>query len=1239
MNLVQRPAFGQTAQIGTLYDARSDAFLAVSLFASEPPPSSGSSKPLSEASTCASFASSYRERLALLNVEPEFGASILAGLVDPVGSGSYLRRIHHTPDILQAALQHTHIVQREKLDFLSSPVRDLINSDVFQDTNATHVVIGVEWGAQIILTIHHWRCPNSSALSDEQFKAKVEKISQAIRNPARNIPSDHSDQLELSAYGNSLCKGGIVLTDIAEAINFLNLIPVQVSQRPGGKGWPISYAMLPISTLALFLGIHVNAKTHMKPFVSIDSGYLNHMFDLFHRLDSDEQRLCYYRSSIHGREQYLPEDHSQEVQHHFENTSCRRKMHEEQFRKLLLQIRGGDKGPSALRDFQDQVVNEMDCPTWFEESTAAAQVGKLDFVSRAVTKMATYIGYNGVHLEDFISQNIEQDTFILLFNSAAFQSQEPWESNKAMLLYLLESPENTVVIVDCDATGEILPRPRICCYKDGKEVVSDFVAHVNTLETESLAQCDETSLELKVPKPLNSRPVNISCPGRACLPEKTQGWLCRRCLQPLEYGHTDQYIYCDCGRSLYSNFSFQCSSERHGREYRSFHAEDLLSKLTRLEEASCLNILILGETGVGKSTFINAFVNYLTFETLDDAKSEPLNWVIPCSFSIQRLDRSGDAKEIEKFDVKVGDREDEQDGSKGLSATQQTTVYPVKIGSNTIRLIDTPGIGDTRGISYDKKNMADLLSTLSGYENLHGILVLLKSNSARLTVSFNFCMKELLTHLHRSAAANMAFGFTNTRITNYTPGDTFGPLSTLLVDHADIGLSLTSKTAYCFDSESFRYLAAFKKNVPMDNEEDYRRSWNHSREEAMRLLEYFKSKPPHSVKSTVSLHGARQLVLALTKPMAEISQIIQRNISICEDKMLELQDTRLTGDKLRSRLHLDKMQLDSRKLDQPRTVCADTSCVEYKSDGKEEDKVVIVYKTHCHSSCYLTDVTADQIAHPGLIQCAAFSGNTYCDVCSHHWQKHLHVLYELEESIVSVMDTEVERQLVMNANDIMLRDTAIKELEERLKEYRDEHDQIQETTAKFGLFLKKNSITPYNDATLAYLDVLIRNEEEKMQAGGNKGRWQSLQQDRTRHTELVKVLTNNMKSGCDMQDLDEKHIEQLVAELYQLKHFGGNLKSVSTTISSAHQATYRERPHRVGNKSSRGLTAWLGWAETPKRASNMERKPGNETDVIPWSSDATNKVENGVGASSLSSGFKYLIRNAPALSKKKKKKM
>src|SRR5687768_6623261 len=106
-----------------------------------------------------------------------------------------------------------------------------------------------------------------------------------------------------------------------------------------------------------------------------------------------------------------------------------------------------------------------------------------------------------------------------------------------------------------------------------------------------------------------------------------------------------------------------------------------------------INILLLGETGVGKSTFINAFVNYLKFETLDEAKSGDMEVLITSKFTITD-------ENYKTRTIKVGiDDTNEQIGNVGVSSTQGCRSYVFHVAEDKIiRLIDTPGIGDTRGI-------------------------------------------------------------------------------------------------------------------------------------------------------------------------------------------------------------------------------------------------------------------------------------------------------------------------------------------------------------------------------------------------------------------------------------------------------------------------------------------------------------------------------------------------------------
>ncbi|CAG8462414.1 19238_t:CDS:2 [Gigaspora rosea] len=257
-----------------------------------------------------------------------------------------------------------------------------------------------------------------------------------------------------------------------------------------------------------------------------------------------------------------------------------------------------------------------------------------------------------------------------------------------------------------------------------------------------------------------------------------------------------------------------------------------------------INILLLGEVGSGKSTFINAFANYFKFNSLDDA-------------------------------ISVCD-EDEHDmvDNVGESSTQVCGVYVFHAGNSVIRLIDTPGIGDTRGIEYDKKNFENILQNISQHKYLNGICILLKPNNSRLNITFKFCIQELLSHLHKSAKDNIVFCFTNTRGTFFRPGDT---------------LPICKDIIYCFDNDPFRFLAANKEGMKFtdDVKRNFASSWEKSVMESVRLLTYITTRTPHKIIDTISLNNARQMVILFSGPFAEINRNIQENI----DQFKEIQNT------------------------------------------------------------------------------------------------------------------------------------------------------------------------------------------------------------------------------------------------------------------------------------------------------------------------------------------------------------
>ncbi|CAF3678779.1 unnamed protein product [Rotaria sp. Silwood1] len=297
-----------------------------------------------------------------------------------------------------------------------------------------------------------------------------------------------------------------------------------------------------------------------------------------------------------------------------------------------------------------------------------------------------------------------------------------------------------------------------------------------------------------------------------------------------------------------------------------------------------INILLLGEIGVGKSTFINAFINYLKFESLQQAEQDESVVLIPVSFLITVGDR------LDKFSVKLGNTDlNENHEQQGQSVTQKCKSYIFDLNNRLrLRFIDTPGIGDIRGMNQDIKTFDHILTYITNLSHLNAICLFLKPNSSQLDVFYDSCLNQLLTYLIPRGYNNIMFCFTNTRPTSFTSGDTGLLLRKMLDDEHLNRIPFNKQNTFCFDSESFRYLVAKKCGIHLDEYQTQEciASWNTSISESVRLLKFIQRCKSYNLQDWLSPRKACLDIFMLARPLIETLRLIIYNWKLNEAKLI-----------------------------------------------------------------------------------------------------------------------------------------------------------------------------------------------------------------------------------------------------------------------------------------------------------------------------------------------------------------
>ena len=153
-------------------------------------------------------------------------------------------------------------------------------------------------------------------------------------------------------------------------------------------------------------------------------------------------------------------------------------------------------------------------------------------------------------------------------------------------------------------------------------------------------------------------------------------------------------------------------------------------------EQKQLTLLLLGEAGSGKSSFLNLLGN---FPTVMQHGQEAF---------------AGKMSDFRNLEFENGLKDQK------VSQTSAATVYHLNMGPLSLKIVDTPGFGDGRHRSSDyAKLFVDCLKKL---DHVNAIAFVISGRDSRLTAQLKDVMMEVCTIFPKAAKNNIVAIFTNT---------------------------------------------------------------------------------------------------------------------------------------------------------------------------------------------------------------------------------------------------------------------------------------------------------------------------------------------------------------------------------------------------------------------------------------------------------------------------------------------
>ena len=591
---MERLALGTVAQLGSLYDARNEKFCGISILNRQPPPNAV--RRTDNQSTDCKFVlvDKISDKFSKLDISAELSVSILSGLITVKGSGEYFKDEKHSARAVQVTLSYKITTADEELNILNDEVKQCIELDALNHAGATHVVVGIQWGANLMVTAEYKNEENKDATKlGGSLQVELTKIASGVLDLSGMAKvnhgageSDGKTEFSLSIKGDVLTEGELPQT-IEGARDLMAKLPVLVRNANNGKGQPLRYVLLPLTAIRSYFSTNLGAHVVLK---SLNEASILRMVQVFDVINEAKQRVNDLHTDVMRFDRYLPNGVLQLVTEIQSSAAISESKFRGKLQKLLVQVRAGEADPSELEKLREDYEKEpysgynilASLPTKF-----GAVHSKIEDFKRLSKLGVVFVSKNESSVENKLLEYGSNDCYILFSRSEAkTTNQDLWNKSFHLFQKLREKHrvgggDATFLYVDLDAAPHLAPQSgqdtAIQHFKNGRCVSKDMVKAYTA--DGGMCFIRSSSITHTMQRHNNRASLEIRCPGSLtgdCELEQHR-WRCFKCKSEIEYGF-DGCFYCTCGQGRVETYSYRCNSDKHGVDFEAFPLDGTVLK-------------------------------------------------------------------------------------------------------------------------------------------------------------------------------------------------------------------------------------------------------------------------------------------------------------------------------------------------------------------------------------------------------------------------------------------------------------------------------------------------------------------------------------------------------------------------------------------------------------------------------------------------------------------------------------